>query len=229
MLVERNPRPVNGGRPATVFVVDDDPGFAALVFELLEDAGYAARSFTSGEDAVAAAREEAPALAVLDINMPGFSGYEVCRHLRDRVGEDVGVIFVSGERREPFDRVAGLLLGADDYVVKPVEPDELLARVRAVLRRIVPSERVREATTDGDARLTAREQEVLTLLASGKRQGDIAATLVISPKTVATHIQRILGKLGVHSRAEAVALAHRRELVPIVGGDLGSAATRVAG
>jgi DNA-binding NarL/FixJ family response regulator len=125
------------------------------------------------------------------------------------------VIFVSGERREPFDRVAGLLIGADDYVVKPFDPDELLARVHAVLRRAGPVGTAEDVSSAADLQLTPREQEVLSLLAGGTRQLDIAGELFISSKTVATHIQRILGKLGVHSRAEAVALAHQRNLVDV--------------
>jgi DNA-binding NarL/FixJ family response regulator len=213
-LVERNPLRGVGGSGTAVFVVDGDSAFASLVTEHLEGGGYAAESFTSGEAALAAARTHAPALVVLEVNLPGVSGYEVCRLLRDMCGDGVGIIFVSGERTEPFDRVAGLLVGADDYIVKPVEPDELLARVRGLLRRIVPIEPAVERAGDGHPSLTPREQEVLALLASGKRQRDIAGQLVISPKTVATHIQRILAKLHVHSRAEAVAVAHLWQLVP---------------
>lgn len=196
-----------------VFVIDDDSGFASLVSDLLQRDGYGVRSFASGKNALDAARTEPPALVVLDVRLPGVSGYEVCRQLRGELGDKVGIIFVSGERREPFDRVAGLLLGGDDYVVKPFEPEELLARVHALLRRIVSAEPPDNGASDEDAQLTPREHEVLMMLASGKRQREIAATLVISPKTVGTHIQRILGKLGVHSRAEAVAIAHQRRLV----------------
>ena len=103
-----------------------------------------------------------------------------------------------------MDRIAGLLIGADDYLVKPIAPDELLIRIRALVGR-APA-----AARNG---LTPREQEVLTLLADGLSQAAIAGVLVIAPKTVATHIERILEKLGVHSRAEAVAAAYRHALV----------------
>src|SRR5215213_9990255 len=204
VVVERNPPSAAGGSGTAVFVIDDDLTFGSLVRELLEDAGFAVQSFTAGAEALAAARVEAPAVVILDVNLPGASGYEICRHLKDDLGDTVGVIFVSGDRRESFDRVAGLLLGADDYVVKPVDPDELLARVRALFRRVVRPEVDQPAVSNGDGELTPREHEVLTLLASGKRQGDIAKELVISPKTV-----------DVHSRAEAVAMAHRRNLVSV--------------
>ena len=75
---------------------------------------------------------------MLDVGLPEVSGYEVCRELRDEYGSDVGIIFVSRERTTPADRVAGLLVGADDYIVKPFDDDELLARAAGSLRRIEP-------------------------------------------------------------------------------------------
>ncbi len=147
---------------------------------------------------------------MLDVRLPGISGYALCRELRDRLGAAVGILFVSGERTEPFDRVAGLLLGADDYLVKPVAPDELAARAWALSRRVRPA----PASAPGPTlqRLTRRELEVLRLLAEGHRQPQIAERLVISPRTVSTHIEHILEKLGAHSRAEAVAVAYREDL-----------------
>jgi DNA-binding NarL/FixJ family response regulator len=138
----------------------------------------------------------------------GASGYELCHELRDRF-EGIRVVFISGVRTEPFDRVGGLLMGADDYLVKPFDPDELVARVRKLVRRGA------ESQTDDDlaAALTAREREVLELLAAGLPQAAIAKTLVLSPKTVGTHIQNVLAKLDVHSRAEAVAVAYRSGVV----------------
>ncbi len=196
-----------------VLVVDGDGRFGEYVAELLREAGHSVMRVEDGETAIVAALESRPALALLDINLPGVSGYEVCRRLRAAFGDDIGVIFVTGDRLEPYDRVGGLLLGADDYLVKPVEPDELLARARTLLRRIGSAHALSGENRPGDAQLTAREREVLGLLARGCAQQAIAERLVISPKTVATHIQRILAKLGVHSRAEAVAFAHRWQLV----------------
>ena len=125
----------------------------------------------------------------------------------ERFGDALPVVFVSGERTESFDRVAGLQLGADDYLSKPFAPDELIAR----LRRLLPDSEL-PADEKGRPALTPREEEVLKLLASGLAQGEIAKELVISPKTVASHIERILAKLGVNSRAQAVAVAHRTGL-----------------
>ena len=187
-----------------VLVVDDDPCAGEAISALLEGAGLETRRAASGEDALAVAHDERPQMVVLDVRLPGLSGYEVLRELRDRFGEELPIMFVSGERVEAFDRVAGLMLGADDYLIKPFAPDELIARVRRLALR---SER--EGQDRVEARLTRREAEVLRLLASGCAQPEIAEQLVISSSTVASHIEHILGKLGVHSRAEAVAAAHR--------------------
>lgn len=189
----------------TVFVIEDDENERQLVMTLLERAGYAAIGFETGEDALLALVTQSPALVILDVKLPGVSGYEVCRQLKDAFGSSLPVLFVSGVRVEPFDRAAGLLVGADDYVVKPFEPGEFLARVR---RHVAPRARLQAGRPTSNG-LTPRELEVLHLLADGLNQAKIAEQLVISPKTVATHIQHVLEKLDVHSRAQAVAAAHR--------------------
>jgi DNA-binding NarL/FixJ family response regulator len=188
-----------------ILVVDDDSGARDLASDLLDRAGYPTTQAATGEEALAAAQAERPSLVLLDVHLPGVSGYEVLYSLRERFGDGLPVVFVSGERTESFDRVAGLQLGADDYLVKPFAPDELIARLRRLLASGAKDD-------NGRPRLTARENEVLRLLASGLAQAEIAKELVISSKTVASHIERILAKLGVHSRAQAVAVAHRTGL-----------------
>jgi DNA-binding NarL/FixJ family response regulator len=128
--------------------------------------------------------------------------------MKSELGPELAVIFLSGARTESYDRVAGLLLGGDDYVVKPSAPDEVLARVRIAV------DRVRPARAAAHGRLTRREHEVLALLGEGLKWGEIARRLVISPRTVATHAENIRRKLGVNSRAEAIAVAYRDELLP---------------
>src|SRR5712691_3566447 len=124
-----------------VLVVDNDLAFRAFVREPLERAGFDVFEADDGEAALDAASRRKPELVLLDVCLPRTSGYEVCRELRDRFGDALGIIFVSGERTDSIDRVSGLLLGADDYLVKPFDPDELLARIRTVLRRVSkPSE-----------------------------------------------------------------------------------------
>jgi two-component system nitrate/nitrite response regulator NarL len=194
---------------SSILVVDDDKSFRSFLSSVLARAGYSTVEAGTGAEAVDAAQRERPALVLLDVKLPGISGYEVCRQLKETFGPDLPVFLISGERTEAFDRSAGLLIGADDYLAKPVDPDELLARVR---RYTAPEEPLAAAPSAAPA-LTNREREVLRLLARGLNQAEIAQALSISDKTVATHIQHILEKLGVHSRAQAVAVAHRDGLI----------------
>jgi two-component system nitrate/nitrite response regulator NarL len=200
-----------------ILVVDRNTGSRSQVANLLERVGYETRQARNGREALEAARQVQPALVLLEVNLAEVSGYEVCRELRDRFGDDIAIIFLSGDRTEPYDRVAGLLLGADDYIVKPFDEGELLARVRSALRHsAAPPSNGSQGHPTAEA-LTTREREVLKLLARGLTQAEIAQKLFISPKTVAGHIQRVLTKLGVHSRAQAVALAHEQGLAEVEG------------
>ena len=116
----------------TVLVVDDEPEIVRLVRDYLERAGFRVATAADGEQALRAARSERPDIVVLDLGLPGLDGLDVTRELR-RDGQ-VPIIMLTA-RTEEADRVAGLELGADDYVAKPFSPRELVARVRAVLRR----------------------------------------------------------------------------------------------
>ena len=189
-----------------VLVVDDDRNLRRLVNELLEPLEYVVEEASTAAEAFEIASREQPALVLLDVHLPDLSGYEVCRRLRDEYGDGIAIVFVSGERTEEFDRAAGMLLGADDYIVKPFALGEFIARVRRAIDRYAPEQ------VNVSSSLTPRELEVLELLADGLGQKRIAQALFITPKTVATHIQRILTKLNVHSRAEAVAYAHHHNL-----------------
>ena len=189
-----------------ILIVDGDPGFRRFAKRALAVTGFAIRAVGYGREALAAADEFTPAVVVLEVRLTDVSGYEICRRLREDHGESLPIIFVSGDRTESSDRVAGLLVGADDYLAKPVAADELVARVQRHLRRL--------ATWNGrGARLTPREREILGLLADGLAPLEIAASLGITPKTVATHVEHIYAKLGVHTRAQAVASAFRLAIV----------------
>jgi DNA-binding NarL/FixJ family response regulator len=195
-----------------ILIVDDDADFRSLVSTIVGRAGLRSVEVASGEEAIAAAKAELPGLVVLDICLPDINGYEVCRELRDEFGEELPIVFVSGERTDPLDRSAGMLVGGDDYIVKPFDPDELLARVRRLVER---------SRTNGNGHskaerpsdLTKRELETLRLLAAGKQSREIAAELMISEKTVSSHLQHVLMKLHVNSRAQAVAVAFREGLI----------------
>jgi len=197
-------------RERTILIADGDPEFRQAATLALRATGLRIRESTTGDEALVAAREEDIVLVVLDVRLENVSGYEVCRRLRDERGESLPILFVSEDRTEVFDRIAGLLVGADDYLTKPVSADELGARVRRHLRRAAGSAVAPESV------LTAREREVLELLAQGLGPIEIGSELSISPKTVATHVEHIYAKLGVHTRAQAVAKAFRLSLVSAI-------------
>lgn len=182
-----------------------------MISEALARVGYPTREAATGHAALDAAREEPPALVLLELRLPDMVGYELYWELRQEHGDSFPIFLLSGDRTDTIDRVGGLVLGADDFIVKPFDPDELVARVRRSVGGL-PSRRSHRQRSP-QAELTQREQEVLQLLAEGLQQKQIAHQMSISVKTVATHIQRMLTKLDVHSRAELVALAHRERRV----------------
>jgi DNA-binding NarL/FixJ family response regulator len=194
-----------------VVVVDDDAAFRAHLAGVLGRAGYATFCVATAEEAQTAIAEQPPDVVLTDVQLSGVSGYDLCRQLKEEYGDEISVMIVSGDRTEPFDRAAGILLGADDYMIKPVDPSELVARVWRLVERANNHNGPRGNTNGKLDALSGREREVLDLLAEGSDQDEIAKELFISPKTVATHIQRVLTKLGVHSRTQAVALALRQD------------------
>jgi DNA-binding NarL/FixJ family response regulator len=190
-----------------VVVADEDVRARTAMARVLSRAGFRVLETSNGDEALTLARSMMPAAVILEVPLDGLSGYEVCHTLKAELGSEVPVVFVSGVRTESYDRVAGLLLGADDYVVKPYTPGEVLARLMNVLRR------ARGRGLGADRRLTKREREVLGLMGDGMRQDEIARRLFISPKTVSTHVEHILRKLGAHSSTEAVSIAFREQIL----------------
>ncbi|MCA9929003.1 MAG: response regulator transcription factor [Anaerolineales bacterium] len=116
-----------------ILVIDDEPKIVKLARDYLERSGYRVLTAADGQSALAMARQEKPGMIVLDLNLPGMDGLDVCRTLRRE--SDVPIIMLTA-RVEETDRLIGLELGADDYITKPFSPRELVARVRAVLRRV---------------------------------------------------------------------------------------------
>ncbi len=196
-------------------VVEDEPNIGALVRTYLERDGYHVLGLRSGEDALAELGRHAIALVVLDVGLPGMDGFEVCR----RIAGQVPVILLTA-RDEEADRVAGLELGADDYVVKPFSPRELTARVKAVLRRarsgaaedvltlgpLTLDRAGREVSVDGrDVELTQREFDLLEYLVRHAGQVVSRDRLLesvwgfVAPgetRTVEVHIAQLRKKLG---------------------------------
>jgi two-component system phosphate regulon response regulator PhoB len=173
-----------------VLVVDDDGAFREIATRILQAAGYRTVEAASGGEALDVAREHQPDVVVLDVRLRGsLSGHEVCRLIKRELEPQPAVIFISGARTESFDRVGGLLVGADDYIVKPFAADELLARVRGLIRRSTPAVPASQLTTG--------ELEVLRLVKDGLSHAEIARKLEVSPSAARRQIQDMFSKLGV--------------------------------
>jgi DNA-binding NarL/FixJ family response regulator len=198
----------------TVILALWNPADSEALRGFLTATGYDVREAEDARAALELASTE-PAAVLLDLDWAQASALLTCKLLRERLGEALPIVFMSSDKHDVTDRVAGLLLGADEYLVKPLDPNELVARIRRLaVRATIDGSDTSKAENSGPVDfdglgLTAREREVITLLIEGLTQKEIARTLVISSNTVGTHIQRILLKLGVHTRAQAVAKVAR--------------------
>jgi DNA-binding response OmpR family regulator len=153
-----------------IVVLEDDPDIANLVRHHLQQAGFTIHTCTSGEKALAVARETSPVLFLLDIMVPGINGLEVCRKIRESKDQAlVPIIFLTAKATED-DKIKGLELGADDYIIKPFSPRELTARVKAVLRRSEQPVSTTIKTPDFEL-----NSDSVTLTVRGK-QVDVTAT-----------------------------------------------------
>ena len=203
----------------SILIIEDEPSIAEVVSLYLRRAGYQVQALGDGQAALEALERHIPDLVVLDLMLPGIDGYSLTRWLRDR--SQVPIIMLTS-RREEMDRIAGLEMGADDYVVKPFSPQELVSRVRAVLRRaggekspesepplqigaLAIDPLARSLTLNGTAiELTAREFDMLYLFLRHPRQVFSRDQLLervwgsseyIDPGTVTVHIRRLREKI----------------------------------
>ncbi len=205
---------------ATVLVVDDEPTILDVVGRYMEHAGYETLRAADGPEALKLAAEQRPDLVVLDLMLPGIDGIEVMRQLFERPGPRIAVILLTA-RGEESDRLVGLRQGADDYVVKPFSPAELVARVGAVLRRVSPPDEEAPPIKHGPLRIEPASRRVLLdgeELMLTMREFDLLAYLAMHPgrvysrdqlmeavwgepffedtSTVTVHVRRLRAKLG---------------------------------
>jgi len=184
---------------ARILIVDDEPEIVRGLEDNLRFEGYQTAAATNGQDALALAQSDAPDLILLDIMMPRMSGWDVCRALREK-GIEAPIIMLTA-RGEEVDRVRGLELGADDYVTKPFSLRELLARVRAVLRRPGPRNRFEEFTF-GDVRIRPRVRQVFKAgeeIRLTRKEFDLLVFLVAHRGEVLTR-ERLLDEVWGYER-----------------------------
>jgi two-component system, OmpR family, alkaline phosphatase synthesis response regulator PhoP len=177
----------------TILVVDDEQRIVDLARMYLEQEGYAVVSAPDGERAIQKVRHDNPALVVLDIMLPGMDGFEVCRQLRST--SDVPIIMLTA-RTEDIDKIVGLELGADDYLTKPFNPRELVARVRAILRRAdrIRPEQTRPALMMGNLTIQPDQRAVLVdgmPVSLRMKEFDLLLALASNPSLVFTR-ERLL-------------------------------------
>ena len=204
-----------------ILVVDDDFALQRMVRLVLEKEGHSVRTADSAEIALVELRKKVPDLLLLDVRMPGMSGFDLCRKLReDEAFKDLPVIFLTSKGEEP-NRVLGLEIGGDDYIVKPFSAPELLARIKTVFRRIGKAEASPERLTAGPIEadagerlafidgkpmpLTSKEFDLLYLFLR-KRRRALGRALIMeevwqreytgTTRTLDTHVNSLRRKLG---------------------------------
>jgi len=208
-----------------VLVVDDDPLALKVLSRHLSQHGYRVCTATSGKEGLRLFAEEQPDVVVSDVVMPEMNGFEFCRQLRQqRGGELVPFIFLSS-RGELGDRIQGYEWGADDYIIKPFEPLELVAKIEAQIERsrrtqleilrLIQQQNSAKAETAprprlAELKLTPAEERVFREVVQGYTNKQIGERLCISPRTVQTHLTNILSKLSLENRSQLVRFAYER-------------------
>jgi DNA-binding NarL/FixJ family response regulator len=193
-----------------LLLIDDDPNLVLLVKDYLELRGYTVITAKNGRDALKVFEKDMPNLIICDVMMPEMDGYTFVKKVRENPQTSwLPVLFLSA-KGQIQDRVTGLSKGADVYMVKPFEPDELVAQIEASLKQ---SERMRQAQGPDlgsavsiqvpfDVDLTPTEQRVIQLVAKGMSNKEIADELKVSQRTIESHVSNMLGKTGLHNRTE---------------------------
>ncbi|MGL4378657.1 MAG: response regulator [Microcoleaceae cyanobacterium] len=211
-----------------ILIVDDEPDCQTVLAMFLEGEGYQIESANSGIEALTQFKENPPDLVISDIVMPQMDGLELCRRLRaSRLGQLIPFIFLSGQG-ELESRIEGYAIGADDYLVKPFEPEEILAKIKAQLDRShrIHNEIIRLLYSEQEAEevspaptiptpppplpLTPAEERVFWEVIQGYTNKQISDRLFISPRTVQAHLSSIFGKLQLENRAQLIHFAMDR-------------------
>lgn len=211
-----------------ILIVDDDITLRVALTRYLENRGYSIQNAGSGAEALVMFEQDPPDLVVSDVLMPGMDGFEFCRRLRaTRSGQLVPFIFLSS-RGEVEARIQGHHTGADDYLVKPFEPRELVAKIDAQLERSrrmhseivrlmqqsVPAQEALVSIVPDSLPLTPAEEKVFWEVIQGFTNKQVGDRLFVSPRTVQTHLSNILSKLQLENRSQLIRFAFERGYRP---------------
>lgn len=200
----------SSGEQKRLMLVDDDPNLVLLVRDYLEFRGYNVITAENGVVALEILEHELPDLIICDIMMPFMDGYTLVKQVRENPRTSwIPVLFLSAKGQSQ-DKVKGLNTGADVYIVKPFEPEELVAQVESSLRqasRLIQhqnpnSESSSKIRVRRHVELTPTELRVVQLVAQGLANRDIARVMKVSQRTIESHVSNMLGKTGLHNRTE---------------------------
>ncbi len=193
-----------------LLLIDDDPNLILLVKDYLEFRGYEVITAENGREALEVLEQELPDMVICDVMMPEMDGYAFVNQVRqDERTSWIPILFLSAKGQSQ-DRVKGLNIGADVYMVKPFEPEELVAQVEASLKQAFRQRQQAGSGGDNeskiqvpfDVHLTQTELRVVQFVARGLANRDIAEELNVSQRTVESHVSNMLGKTGLHNRTE---------------------------
>ncbi len=192
-----------------LLLIDDDPNLILLVKDYLEFRGYEVVTAENGREALEVLDQEMPDLIICDVMMPEMDGYTFVKHVREEPRTSwIPVLFLSAKGQSQ-DKVKGLNTGADVYMVKPFEPEELVAQVESSLKhtsRLLQHQAKGDEATriqvPFDVQLTPTELKVVQHVARGLANREIADELNVSQRTVESHVSNMLGKTGLHNRTE---------------------------
>ncbi len=200
----------SSGDQKTLLLIDDDPNLILLVKDYLEFRGYQVVTAENGREALEVLQQTAPDMIICDVMMPEMDGYTFVEHVRSNAETEwIPVLFLSAKGQSQ-DRVKGLSTGADVYMVKPFEPEELVAQVESSLKQASRLIRQQNKGTGSapainvpfDVDLTPTELKVVQFVARGMANREIAEELRVSQRTIESHVSNMLGKTGLHNRTE---------------------------
>lgn len=204
-----------------LLLIDDDPNLILLVKDYLEFNGYQVLTANQGREAIKILEQNTPDLIICDVMMPEMDGYTFVQEIRENPRlEWLPIIFLSAKGHSK-DRIKGLSQGADVYMVKPFEPDELVAQVQSTLNQSLRM--MNNSNRKGDnspkiqvpksVELTLTETKVVDLVARGKSNKEISQELGVSQRTIESHVSNMLNKTGLHNRTELSRWAIQNEIV----------------
>lgn len=205
-----------------LLLIDDDPNLVVLVKDYLELRGYVVEAAKNGRDALRLLEKGLPNLIICDVMMPEMDGYTFVKQVRENPQTSwLPILFLSA-KGQMQDRVTGLSKGADVYMVKPFEPDELVAQIEASLKQAARMRQVQGVEVEAtgvtlqvpfDVELTPTEQKVIQAVARGMANREIASDLSVSQRTVESHVSNMLGKTGLKNRTELARWAIEKRMI----------------